>query len=266
MLRSFYIAGTGMLTQRQKMDTVINNLTNMDTTGYKTDMVVTRSFEDLLLHRLNDDPAILGARKKTNIASLSTGRPPRTGGQNTGIYYDEAVIDFTPGSMDTTGRLSDFAIQGDGFFTIQTPDGVRYTRSGNFQVDLNGNLLTQDGNYVVGTDGGMVNVGTGDFAVDSHGNIQVDGNNVGQLRIVQFPDTTVLRKQGGSLFYPYDGTQPNVMATPNVQQGMLETSNVDLGAEMADMLMTNRVYESSQRMLRMIDETLEKTVNTVAQF
>lgn len=266
MLRSFYIAGTGMLTQRQKMDTVINNLTNMDTTGYKSDMVVTRSFGDLLLSRLNDDPAVLGTRAKTDIAALSGGQPPQVGPQNTGLYYDEAVIDFTQGPMDATGRQTDMAIAGEGFFCIQTPEGVRYTRSGDFQVDLNGTLLTHDGNYVIGADGGMINVGTGDFTLGENGSIYVNGEQAAQLRIVNFADTTVLRKQGDNLLYAYNGAQPQVMGNPSVHQGMREGSNVDLGAEMADMLMTNRVYESSQRMLRMVDETLDKTVNTIGQF
>lgn len=266
MLRSFYIAGTGMLTQRRKMDTVINNLTNVDTTGYKNDMVVTRSFEDMLLSRLNDDPAIIGTRAIPDIAALSSGTPQEIGAQNTGLYYDEAVIDFTQGAMDATGRQTDLAIAGEGFFCIQTPEGMRYTRSGDFQVDLNGNLLTHDGNYVVGADGGMVNVGTGDFTVGENGSIYVNGEQTAQLRIVNFADTTVLRKQGGNLFYVYNDAQPQVMANPNVQQGMREGSNVDLGAEMTDMLMTNRVYESNQRILRMVDETLDKTVNTIGQF
>lgn len=252
MLRSFYIATTGMLSQRSKMDVIINNITNIDTTGYKKDQVVTRSFEDMLLERLND-PSILN-------------RNTYVGGQNTGIYVDELITDFTQGPMEETGLQTDLAITGDGFFCIQTPEGIRYTRDGNFQVDANGTLLTQDGYYVLGENGGMINVGTGDFSVKSDGSIFAGEQQVGKLRIAQFADIGVLRKAGGNLYYPYGGQQPTVMQNPTVAQGMLEGSNLDLGREMAEMLMTNRVYESNQRILRMVDESLSRTVNDIAKF
>ena len=75
-----------------------------------------------------------------------------------------------------------------------------------------------------------------------------------------------MRKAGGNLYYPYGGQQPTVMQNPTVAQGMLEGSNLDLGREMAEMLMTNRVYESNQRILRMVDESLSRTVNDIAKF
>lgn len=252
MLRSFYIAGTGMLTQRSKMDVIINNITNSDTNGYKKDQVVSRSFEDMLLDRLND-PSILN-------------RNTYVGAQNTGTYVDEMVVDFTQGPMETTDQRTDLAISGDGFFAVQTPNGVRYTRSGNFQVDVNGTLLTQEGYYVQGQNGGLINVGTGDFTVKSDGTIFVNNQQVNQLRIVRFADNNVLRKQGDNLYYPYNGEQPQVMANPTVAQGMLEGSNLDIGREMAEMLMTNRVYESNQRILKMVDESLSKTVNDIGRF
>lgn len=252
MLRSFYIATTGMLSQRSKMDVIINNITNVDTTGYKKDQVMTRSFDDLLLERLND-PSILN-------------RNTAVGGQNTGIYVDELVTDFTQGPMEETGRQTDLAITGDGFFCVQTPEGVRYTRDGNFQVDVNGNLLTQDGYYVLGENGGMLNVGNGDFSVKSDGSIFNNGGQAGRLYIARFANNDVLRKAGGNLYYPYNGEQPAIAQNPAVAQGMLEGSNLDLGREMADMLLTNRTYESNQRILRMVDESLSKTVNDIAKF
>lgn len=251
MIRSFYIAGTGMLTQRSKMDVVINNIANSDTTGYKKDQVITRSFEDMLLDRLND-PSIL--------------TQTRVGGQNTGIYVDELSIDFSPGPIQTTEQQTDFAISGDGFFCVRTPQGVRYTRSGNFQVDLNGNLLTQEGYNVLGQNGAPINVGTGEFKVTQDGGVYVNGQAAGRLQIVQFADNTVLRKAGDNLYYPYNGAQPAVMQNPTVGQGMLEGSNLDVGREMAEMLMTNRAYESNQRILQMADDSLSKTVNDIGRF
>lgn len=260
MLRSFYIAGTGMITQRQKMDVIINNVTNTDTTGYKKDQVISRTFDDLLLNRLNEDPNILNTRTGTRLIG-----DREVGPQNTGVQVDELVIDWSPGPLESTGRQTDVAITGDGFFAIQTPAGERYTRAGNFQVDSNGTLLTASGDYVLSRNGGPINVGTGDFAISQNGTVYVDQQPVGALRIVQFADNGVLRKEGGNLFYSVGGG-PQLMANPTVEQGLLEGSNLDVGREMAEMLQTNRVYESSQRMLRMVDESLEKTVNQIGQF
>jgi len=253
MLRSFYIAGTGMITQRNKMDVVINNITNMDTVGYKSDQLVTRSFPDLLLDRLND-PAIIN-------------RNTYVGPQNTGVHIDEVALDFTQGVNEETGEMTDIAIVGEGFFCVDTPQGVQYTRAGDFQVDQNGMLLTQEGYYVLGQGGGRINVGTNGFAVQGDGTITtMQGQQMAKLRIVRFEDMTNLRKVGNNNYLPYNNAPAIDMATPNVRQGMMEGSNVDVGRTMADMLMTNRVYESSQRMLRMVDESLAKTVSEIARF
>ncbi len=257
MLRSFYIAGTGMLTQRAKMDVVINNLTNSDTVGYKKDQVVTRSFGDMLISRLND---------KTSNGTTTTNNNAYVGPLNTGTYIDRVATDFTSGPMQITNLPTDLAIAGNGFFTVQTPQGTRYTRSGNFQVDLNGNLLTQEGYYVTGQNGGMINVGTqGNFKVSSDGTVTVNNQNVGRLQIVQFENNNVLRKEGGNLFN-VEGGAPQVMNNPSIVQGALEGSNLDLAREMADMLTTNRVYESNQRILKMVDESLAKTVSEIGRF
>lgn len=253
MLRSFYIAGTGMITQRQKMDVVINNITNVDTIGYKSDQLVSRSFEDLLLDRLND-PSIVN-------------RTTYVGPQNTGVHIDEVVIDFAQGVNEETGEMTDIAILGEGFFCVDTPQGIQYTRAGNFQVDQTGMLLTQEGYYVLGQGGNRINVGTNGFAVQGDGTItNLEGQQLARLRVVTFENVDDLRKVGNNNYLPYNDATPVEMATPTVRQGMIEGSNVDTGRVMSDLMMTNRVYESSQRMLRMIDESLSRTVNDIGQF
>ncbi|HBU12465.1 MAG TPA: flagellar basal-body rod protein FlgF [Clostridiales bacterium] len=252
MIRSFYIAGTGMMTQRSKMDVVINNISNADTVGYRQDQMITRSFPDLLLDRLND----------TAIVNQYVGP------QNTGVHVDEIIIDFGRGTPEPTEQMTDMAIMGDGFFTVQTPQGIQYTRAGNFQVDVNGTLLTQEGYYVLGTNGQQLNVGTYGFTVDGMGNL-FDANNqpAGQLGIVTFADQNVLRKVGNNNYVPFGGAQPAGQdPNPQVMQGYIETSNVDIAKTVADMMLTQRVYESSQRILQMTDESLSRTVNDIGQF
>ncbi len=252
MLRSLYIAATGLMTQRSKMDVITNNITNADTTGYKTDRMISRSFEDMLLERMND-PAIINSR-------------PDVGPLNTGTHIDEITIDFSSGSLEETGETTDLAIQGDGFFCVQASQGVRYTRSGNFYVNADGNLVTQEGYYVLGQDGGQIHVGTSDFTVNEDGSVWTDEGQVGSLRIVQFQDTAGLRKTGDNLYVSYNNEQPTLVEAPVVKQGYLESSNVDIATEMVEMLTTSRAYESNQKIITMVDDTLDQAVNELARF
>lgn len=253
MLRSFYIAGTGMITQRQKMNVIVNDITNVDTAGYKYDQMVTRSFPDLLLSRLND-PAY-------------TANAPYVGPQNTGVHIDEVVTDWSEGRLEQTNEQTDFAILGEGFFCVDTPQGVQYTRAGDFTVDANGMLLTQEGYYVLGTAGQRINVGTQGFSVQLDGTITTaNGQNAGTIRIVTTQNLDNMEKVGNNNWIPYNGAAMQNVANPQIQQGMLESSNVDVGRVTADMLLTQRVYESSQRMLRMIDQSLSRAVNDISSF
>ncbi len=264
MIRCFYIAGTGMMTQRNKMDVIINNITNLDTTGYKNDTLLTRSFKDMLLNRLND-PTLTNNPNVVNAYTISSVNP--VGPQNTGIHIDEIQIDFSVGKPEETGIPSNLAITSEqGFFVLQTPAGTQYTRAGAFQTDVNGNLVTEDGSFVMGT-GGPVNVGTtGNYTISQDGTVYVNGQQVNRLQIVDWEDRSVLRKVGNTNFVPYNNAAPAAVLNATVQQGMLEGSNADAATVMTEMLMTNRVYEASQRMLKMSDESLSRTVNDIGKF
>lgn len=245
MLRSLYIAGTGMITQRSKMNVIVNNITNSDTVGYRKDQVVSRSFSDMLLERLND-PSIINQRYVGPLAP--------------GVHIDEIQTEFQQGPIQLTDIQTDLAIEGTGYFTVTTPQGERYTRAGNFNVDHEGALVTQEGYYVQGTNGQRIMVGTDDFTVNADGAVFANGQQVGALRIVQFSDDSVLRKEGSSLLYPYNGEAPVQATGYSILQGALEGSNVDVAREVTDMLLTNRVYESSQKILSMVDESLAQTM------
>lgn len=247
MLRGLYISATGMVTLQKNMDTVINNMTNAETTGYKQDTFLSRSFRDVLIERIND-PSVL--RQVREVGPL-----------NYGIHVDEIATSVTQGAMEQTGRSADLALTGNAFFAVQTPQGERYTRAGNFTVNEQGVLCTPAGEPVLGQNG-VLNVGTGDFTVDSTGGVWAGGQQVGALRLVGFEDPTVLRKEGGNLFYAYNAN-PGQPTDYTVRQGFLETSNVDLSTVMVDMMTVYRAYETNQRMIQMIDSTLDKAVNQV---
>ncbi len=250
MIRSMYIAGTGMLVQRKKMDVVVNNIVNAETTGYKSDRLLSRSFNDMMIDRIND-PSVLNY--STEIGPL-----------NTGVHIDEVLTGFAQGDLEDTGKATDLALQGDGFFVVSTPAGNRYTRDGNFSVSSQGYLVNSDGYPVVGSRG-MVYVGNGGFSVDAKGNVTVGNNTVNQLQIVSFADVNSLRKIGNNLYMNYGGSAIIPAGGTTVKQGSLEGSNVDLADQMVEMLQISRSYEANQRIVQMLDETLGKAVNDVGK-
>lgn len=251
MLRGLYLSATNMLVQRKKVDVITNNIANMDTTGYKADSLIARSFEDMLLQRVGD-PATRGGSAQV-------------GNLNTGVHIDEVITSFDEGSLEPTDRPGDMAITGDGFFTVSTTAGERYTRNGSFSLDRDGYLITGDGNRVSGTNG-FIKVTSPDFIVDEKGNVlNADGTSAGTLKIVSFADMTGLRKVGNGLFINETNQATQAAKNAIVRQGYLESSNTDITSEMLDLMSASRTFETSQRMVKMIDETLNRAVNDIGK-
>jgi flagellar basal-body rod protein FlgG len=255
MLRSMYIAGTGMLAERNRMNVITNNIVNVDTAGFKKDTMISRSFEDMLIDRIND-PAII--RQTRDVGPL-----------NTGVHVDEAITSFQNGSPEQTEISTDFCLIGPGFFAVQTPAGERYTRAGNFTLNAEGYLLDSFGNYVQG-DGGQIQLESDNFGVREDGTIvnldSAEFEEMGRLRIVEFENVLGLRKTGDNIYVDYANANPADAENTTVLQGYIETSNVSIAEEMTDMIVCNRTYEANQRALGMIDETLRATVNDIAKF
>lgn len=249
MLRCFYTAGTGMLVQRDRMEVLANNLTNVDTAGYKSDSLISSTFQDMMIERLND-PAIVST---SNIV----------GALGTGTHIEQVYTLFGQGNIEETSRTCDMALEGDGFFTVSTPDGDRYTRDGSFSVSSTGYLVTSEGLYVQGQNG-RINVGGDDFRVDEQGNIYVGDTLTDRLSIVSFTDNAGLRKDGSNLYERVSGVMQNA-ADAKVVQGSLESSNVDTAEELTRMMSMSKSYQINQRVLGMVDESLQKAVNEVGR-
>ncbi|SHH83287.1 flagellar basal-body rod protein FlgG [Sporobacter termitidis DSM 10068] len=247
MVRGLYTAATGMTVQRNRMDVLTNNIVNAETPGYKSDSLLTSTFDEVMLQRINDpNISIVGA--------------PTVGGYDFGTHIDELYTNFGGGTLEQTDKYTDLALMGDGFFTVETAAGVRYTRSGNFTVDTQGYLVTQDGNYVLGQNG-RIYVGSDKFTVSDSGAITGATAAPDTLNIVTFADQGVLRKEGNNLYTIYGGAAPVAATGTTVRQGTLEGSNVDMSNEMVDMISVYRKYEASQKIVNMTDKTLELTVN-----
>jgi flagellar basal-body rod protein FlgF len=249
MLRGLYTAATGMLTQQRRMDVVTNNLANAATPGFKEDNLLTRSFAEQLIERM-DDPAIF------NPGDL-------VGPLGNGIHIDEIAISFAQGPLAETRLQTDIAIGGEAFFVVGTPAGERYTRSGNFKVSSDGFLNTQDGWPVMGQNG-HVKVGTGGFSITADGTVR-SAAGTDRLRLVGFDDVQGLRKDGTSRYRNYNANLQDATQDIKVSQGWLEQSNVDLSHQVVDMIAIQRSHEINQRIIKIYDEKLGKTVNELGR-
>ena len=252
MVRGFYTAGTGMMLQRRQMEVVTNNIVNAETTGYKKDIVVSRTFDDVLIERIQDR----GPTAQNNYN--------RVGPLNFGTRIDTLHVDFKQGNLEQTDNPGDIALAGDGFFVVQTPEGLRYTRNSAWNVNSNGYLVNSDGHFLMGQNGPL-NVGRGDdFTISQRGQVIAGGVWIDNVRVVDFEDRSQLRKIGHNL-YDTEAAAQEAAGAYEVLQGFLENSNVEIAREMVDMITTYRTYESNQRMLTMVDEIVGKAVNEIGR-
>ena len=192
-----------MIQQSRRLDTIANNLANINTNGYKRDKAIDRSFEDELLLRTGG-----GVGSSTR----------HIGDINHGVYMDEVVTSFEQGSINQTENSTDLALLGEGFFTILTDSGARYTRDGSFTIDNSGRLTIIEGWPVLGEQG-EIYLEDDNFIVDRFGNVFQDGAHVDTLLIVDFDDKYALRKSGDNYFMNIDDTNQPVQFTGEVRQG-----------------------------------------------
>lgn len=246
MIRGLYTSALGLAAMDKRQEVSSNNLANANTVGYKKETVITKSFPEMLLHRL-EDPA------------LPAGTRPVTGNVGTGVQIAGIITDYSKGILQETGVPTELALVSEGYFVVNTPQGERYTRNGEFKIGPEGRLLTNDGYTVMGQNG-EINLSGGNLTADEFGNLFNNGTYVDTLRIVQF--TNPLIKEGSSLF---QGEEPQEMELPQVTQGFLEGSNVNTIEEMVNMITIMRAYETNMKVIQTTDSTLDKAVNDVGR-
>ncbi len=253
MIRGLYTAATGMNAQTKKMDVIANDLANVNTTGYKKDDVVISAFEKVLVSKIGGAPKM--------------GQDGVIGEMSLGIRVDEVYTQFTQGSLIKTDGLTDLALQGSGFFTVQTPAGEAYTRDGKFSISAEGMLVTQEGYAVVGQNGPIeigeqfLNEG-GELNIGSYGEITLDGEIIDMLALVDFADTRTLTKMASNLL---QSTGEPIPFEGQVTAGFLEASTVNPVTAMVDMITVSRAYESAQKAIQVHDSLLGKAVNEVGR-
>jgi len=277
-----YSGISGLKNFQTKLDVVGNNIANVNTFGYKKGRV---TFKDLV----------------SQSVGSSSGAGGNVGGTNpkqVGLGASMSTVDnvYNQGALQNTGRVLDVGISGEGFFQVVTAEGIRYTRSGNFYTDLDGNLVTGDGNYVVGTgtqgatadtppipltewganvagakkmkipsDARNLSIGKDGLVtyVDTAGALQ----NVGYITLANFANPGGLEKSGVNVFAASQNSGAPVLATPNVNgmgqltSGTLEMSNVDLSEEFTEMIIAQRGFQANTRIITTSDQVLEELVN-----
>lgn len=212
----------GALIQQHKFENISNNLANINTNGFKKDMV---SFNETLTMAISSE------------------------------------TDFSHGQARFTGNKLDVALSAKGFFKIDTPNGVRYTRNGSFAVKADGMLVTQNGDTVLGQNG-PIHITGNDVTVGNDGQVVVDNEPVGKLLIADFEDPRLLKKEGSS-YYVYQGDDSGISTADDivVRQSYLESSNVNPTEEMIKMIETHRVFESLQKAISSMDQASKEMIN-----
>jgi len=231
------VAAMGAFRQQTRMDYIIaNNLSNAQTIGFKREVPV---FQSIL---------------------------SKTSGRSQNIPRDTMKISFLPGPIQRTGNDLDLAIEGEGFFKVQTPNGVRYTRNGNFSLNKDQVLTNAGGLPVLGQRGGEITLTGKKIVVGSNGSVMADGNEVDQIAVVTFPSLDVLHKEGQTLMKNAIPEQEEIKA-PEIQvvQGALEASNVNPVDEMINLMDSLRAYESCMKVIQADNSLDTKAVNDVGK-
>ncbi len=274
MVKGLYTAYTGMINEQHRMDVLTNNLANANTNGYKKEGVTSQSFKDQLALKIKD---------YTDAPFTARG----LGIINPGVKIGEGYVDWSEGPMKETNNTFDLAIGGYGFFGIEYTNkavnierdtagqlDIMYTRDGNFTLTSDGTLVTQDGDFVLSQDGAHIQIDPNlPVEINTLGEIIQDGevvDTIGRFDFekVTYPDGRIsydtLEHYGENMYIPTDEAA-EIEATGQIYSGFLEQSNVSTVDEMVQMIATQRHYDTNQRMITTIDETLDISVNQLGR-
>ncbi len=265
-IKGLYTAVSGSMAQNLRLETVANNLANVNTPGFKRDSQVFREY----LTANEKPPSVIQVPKvPASIESFYD----MQGGDKSYVEGVGTFSDFAQGGLKSTGNALDLAIDGSGFFEIATPNGVRFSRNGAFSLDGQGQLVTKEGWPVlkkadpgVAPDQRTLKIPVGAaFAIGENGDVTIDGEVLGQISLVELSDRNALHKEGSSIYSIKPNMNPQItnVAHPNLKQGFIETSNVNIVQEMTDMISATRLFESTQKAIQAYDSMADKLVNVV---
>jgi len=260
MIRSLYTAATGMTAEQTQIDVVSNNIANVNTIGYKKQRA---EFADLFYQTM----------EYAGTSTSSTTQSPTGISVGLGVRPVAVTKIFTQGNFKETHNNLDLAIQGDGFFQIQMPDGrIAYTRDGAFKLDANGDIVTSDGyklipNITLPADTVQVSIGTdGTVSILEAGQTQMQ--QIGQIQLAKFINPAGLHSLGSNLYINTSASGDPIVDNPgssglgSVRQGFIEMSNVQLVDEMTDLITGQRAYDAASKAIVTSDQMLQ-TINNL---
>lgn len=227
------VSAIGAIRQETRFDIISNNLSNSQTVGFKRDIPI---FRGVLPHQ-------------QNFINY--------------LFKSEKAMSFGQGEFQKTGNEFDLAIDGEGFFKLNTPMGIRYTRAGNFKLDPLKTLTNNDGFPVIGKNG-VIKVEGGKIIVETDGTVKVDGNIIDKIDLVSFKDLKAIKKEGNNLF-SVENQEERVVEEPKILQGFLESSNVNPIEEMIELMEAFRTFESCMKVIQSQDEMDSKAVNELGR-
>ncbi len=261
MHEGIFIAASAAYKQERVLAVITNNLANVNNTGFKRDGLVFKE----ILSPFEDDLNLDAAREILLSAELAN--PPTSYVGITEFYTDHGA-----GPQTQTGNSLDLAIEGEGFFVVQTNAGIRYTRNGIFRLDQDGHIVNQEGAQLLDKNKKPIKLDSrnGQISIDSSGDVFVGrglaNTPSGKIHLVKFADPSLLQKKGSAM-YSWTGG-PNgeqTIENPNIRQGFLEGSNVNAVQDMSRLMMSVRAFETYQKIIQTIDSADERSVNNIGR-
>lgn len=237
MSSGFYAAFSGFLARSEALDAAASNLANAGTQGFRAEREYFRS---ALM-----GPGALGDQLDSTVNNFGV-----LGGNQ---------LDLGQGTLTATGNPLDVAIEGQGFFAIQTKNGIRYTRDGSFQQTRDGLLITAQGEPVLSAQNQPIRIPTGDITVGSDGAISVDGAVAGSLGVFTFPSAQSITPEGANRYAPVNGAKPQLSTSATLHQGSLEGSNQDVIQGTMQLILAQRQAEMMQKALTLFNNDFDKT-------
>lgn len=275
-MKDIWVPLSGQIAQQRKVDTIANNIANINTKGFKKDDVVFREHLTAIQKGLDrvDIP-----NKEWSPKDFYHSH----GAESAKVMVDGSFTDFTQGALEPTSNPLDIAIQGKGFFTLATPNGVRFSRNGNFNIDKNNNIVDTNGNKLLleaketpnrdlanseDFEKRFINIQgkAKDVIIDKAGKVYVSGQEIGKLAIAEFKDPSALKKEGSQFFINDQKDNLKANEESSVYQGFIEGSNVNAVSEMAELIKAHRHFENIQKAIQVYDGINGKMINDLGNY
>ena len=265
MIKGFYAAASAMVVGMNRQNAISHNVANLDTPGFKQVLLTMDDWKKTQVVTQSQQAVSFPVYPSILFNQIGTEKLQYVGNLGLGVENSPEYTSYEQGAMQNTGLELDLAIAGDGFFRIQADDGVRYTRDGRFERDTKGNLVTVDGYYVLDRNGRKITLDQdGTVEISSDGRISVDGQNQAQIDVVTFADPEAELTRVSLTSFTAE-TAPTRNAVGSVRQGYLEASNVNIAQLMTQMIQVARSYEAAQQLVRVQDDLLGQSINTLGK-